>query len=59
MKTKQTCRCAEEHAGHMCELESQQDWETITCVTGHPTVQCGNCGARANAARYVCMPEEL
>jgi hypothetical protein len=59
MKAKRECRCAEEHPGHMCELESEQDWETIRCVTDRPTVQCENCGARANAARYVCMSEEL
>jgi hypothetical protein len=59
MKAKQNCRSAAEHPGHMCELESEQEWETIKCVSDHPTVQCENCGARANGAKYVCMPAEL
>lgn len=57
MKATRNCRCAEEHPGHMCELESEQDWETIAYVTDHPAGQCENCGARA--AKYVCMPAGL
>lgn len=54
-----TCCTAEEHQGHLCELENQQEWDIIRQVTDSPTVKCGNCGNLANAARNVCIPEEL
>ena len=57
--SEQTCRENELHAGHMCELESQQEWDTIRLVSDNPRVRCENCGAEANSARNVCMPTEL
>jgi uncharacterized Zn finger protein len=48
-----------EHHGHLCELESQQEWDVIKEITDHPTVTCGICGNLANSAMNVCMPEEL
>ena len=53
------CCAGEEHQGHLCELESQQEWDIIRQITDHPTVQCQNCGNRANRARNVCIPEDL
>ena len=53
------CPPDEEHEGHLCELESQQEWDVIRQVTGHPTVKCENCGNVANSARNVCMPTDL
>ena len=58
MNSEKKCLVAEEHAGHICELESEQDWETLAKVTSAPTVSCENCGARANSARNVCMSSE-
>lgn len=54
-----TCCSTAEHQGHLCELESQQEWDIIRQVTDHPTVRCENCGNVANSARNVCMPTEL
>ena len=53
------CCDSEIHSGHMCELESQQDWDTISKITDKPSVKCGNCGAQVNSPRNVCMPTEL
>ena len=56
---KQICCNNELHAGHMCELESQQEWDIIRQITDKPGVRCENCGAEANSSRNVCMPTEL
>jgi len=51
-----SCSAGEEHQGHLCELESQQEWDIIRQVTDHPTVTCEGCGNVANSARNVCRP---
>ena len=56
--SKQACSHSELHAGHICELESQQQWDTIRQITDNPSVRCENCGAEANSSKYVCMPTE-
>lgn len=48
-----------EHSGHLCELESRQEWDVIGQITSNPTVVCENCGNRANCAAHVCMPADL
>lgn len=59
MKTDKKCNDAELHAGHICELESSQDWAALACVTSKPIVRCENCGAEANSNSNVCMPTDL
>ena len=59
MKSGKKCAVIEQHAGHLCELESEQEWETLAQVTTQPTVRCENCGAAANSSRNVCMPTDL
>ena len=54
-----TCCVSEEHNEHICELESQQQWDIIKQVTDRPRVRCENCGNVANVARNVCMPGDL
>ena len=54
-----TCRSSELHSGHICELESRQEWDVIRQVTDNPKVRCENCGAAANSSRNVCLPGEL
>ena len=56
---KQSCSHTELHTGHICELESQQEWDTIREITDNPRVRCENCGAEANSSKNVCMPTEL
>ena len=58
MKSKK-CTAVELHAGHICELESEQDWDTLAKVTSKPTVRCENCGTAANSSANVCMPADL
>ena len=53
-----TCS-SQEHQGHLCELESQQEWDIIKQITDHPAVRCENCGNVANSAGNVCMPANL
>jgi predicted nucleic acid-binding Zn ribbon protein len=57
--SKKACRQSELHTGHFCELESQQEWDTIRQITDKPSVKCENCGAEVNSSRNVCMPTEL
>lgn len=59
LPSQNTCCTPELHDGHMCELESQQEWDTIRMITDKPGVKCENCGAVANESRNVCMPTEL
>lgn len=59
MEPDKSCTSAELHAGHICELESEQEWETLAKVTSEPAVRCENCGAEANSSRNVCMPVDL
>ena len=54
-----TCCSNAEHIGHLCELESQQEWDILSQVTDRPTVRCENCENVANSARNVCMPTKL
>ena len=56
---KKSCIQPEFHVGHICELESQQEWDIIRQITDHPGVKCENCGAEVNSSRNVCMPTEL
>lgn len=58
-KGNKTCCAREEHQGHLCELESQQEWDIIRQVTDHPAVRCENCGNVANSSKNVCMPTDL
>jgi hypothetical protein len=53
------CGSIEVHSGHMCELESQQEWDIIRQITDQPSFKCQNCGAEVNSSRNVCIPEEL
>ena len=53
------CTNSEQHTSHLCELESQQEWDTLSQVTDKPLVRCENCWGEANAARYVCVPVDL
>ncbi len=58
-KAKPPCKHVELHTGHICELESQQEWDVIRQITGSPGFRCENCGAEADSARNLCMPDEI
>ena len=47
------------HKEHMCALGEKGDLEMIRCLSTNPTVECGNCGAKANDPQNVCNPVEL
>ncbi len=45
-----------EHNEHMCALKKAEKMELVRCLSDQPTVECGNCGARANRPDNVCKP---
>lgn len=47
------------HKEHMCALKAANDTQTISCLSDNPTVECGNCGAKANSPDNVCDPVKL
>lgn len=49
----------ESHKEHMCALNAAGNMELIRCLSENPTVECGNCGAKAKRAENVCNPVEL
>ncbi len=49
----------ENHKEHMCQLRAQMNMELILCLSDKPTVECGNCKAKANLAQNVCNPVKL
>ena len=49
----------ENHKEHMCALNAANKTDLITCLSDNPTVECGNCGAKANVAENVCNPVKL
>lgn len=53
------CSQSELHTGHMCELESQEEWDIIRQITDNPKVRCENCGAQVNSSRNVCIPTDI
>ena len=44
----------ESHELHICHLKSNGQEDRIESLTDNPTVQCRQCGARANSLEYVC-----
>jgi len=44
----------EAHNMHMCYLKSQGKDEIIKSISNNPEVQCRQCGAKANDAKYLC-----
>jgi hypothetical protein len=49
----------ENHKEHMCQLRAEQNEELIKCLSDNPTVECSNCGAKANSPDNVCLPVDL
>lgn len=49
----------EQHKMHMCALKSEGTESCIKDLSSNPTVECENCGARANSAQNVCAPKLL
>ncbi len=49
----------ENHKEHMCALNAANNVELIRCLSDKPTVECGNCGAKANRPENVCNPLKL
>lgn len=48
-------RCTgEAHKMHMCVLKAEGKNDLIDSLSDHPTVECKQCGAKANSLQYVC-----
>jgi len=59
MGVNPSCTCPEKHSGHMCELLEHNEVTALDHIMRNPTVHCADCGAKANSAEYVCVPEPL
>ena len=44
----------EAHKTHMCQLKSRGEDDFIKRISDNPVVQCRQCGAKANDAKYLC-----
>ena len=42
------------HKMHMCVLKSQGQDDVIKSLSDNPTVECRQCGAKANSVENVC-----
>ena len=49
----------EQHKMHMCALKAEGEDDCIKDLASKPTVECGNCGAKANSPQNVCAPKPL
>ncbi len=45
---------SEQHKMHMCVLKSQGQDDIIKSLSDNPTVECRQCGAKANSLENVC-----
>ena len=45
---------SKQHKMHMCVLKSKGHDDIIKSLSDHPTVECRQCGAKANSLENVC-----
>jgi hypothetical protein len=45
---------SKDHQMHMCALKRAGKDDLIKSLSDHPTVECRQCGARANSSEYLC-----
>ena len=50
---------SENHQMHMCALKRQGLDDCILKFSDRPTVECRNCGARANSSKNLCAAHLL
>lgn len=50
---------SETHHLHMCALRAQGKTDLIAELSDHPTVECRQCGARANGVENLCAAHLL
>ena len=50
---------SEHHQMHMCALKRQGLDDCIKSFSDKPTVQCRNCGAKANSSKNLCAAHLL
>ncbi|HEY6838637.1 MAG TPA: hypothetical protein VI389_07845 [Geobacteraceae bacterium] len=48
-----SCNC-DTHHNHICYLKMHGMEENIKSITDNPTVECRQCGAKANSVEYLC-----
>lgn len=59
-RTEDVMACnIEQHKMHMCALKAENNDECIKSLSDKPTVECGNCGAKANSPDNLCAPQKL
>lgn len=45
---------SKDHQMHMCALKRAGKDDIILSLSDHPTVECRQCGAKANSSEYLC-----
>lgn len=45
---------SEQHHMHMCALKREGLYDRIKSLSDNPTVECRQCGAKANSSEYLC-----
>jgi hypothetical protein len=45
---------SESHRLHICSLKLHGQQDRVKCLTDCPTVQCRQCGVKANSVEYIC-----
>lgn len=53
---KQKHICQGDHAGHICRLAQNNDFQQIADAVKDPKYVCLNCGRVASAEKYLCHP---
>ena len=48
-----SCTC-ESHNMHICSLTREGKDDLVRSLTDNPTVQCRQCGVKANSLQYIC-----
>ena len=47
------------HPEHICSLTAKGQIDLVHSLALEPTVECGNCGAKAKDPERVCNPQPL
>ena len=59
MSKEKTCKCTEEHTGHLCVLVSEERFDEVKELVKNPKHICFNCGRVADSAANLCNPMPL
>jgi hypothetical protein len=50
---------SKDHSKHMCAMKAQGLTDCIKAFSDKPTVECRQCGAKANSSKHLCAAHLL